>query len=313
MRLFLVLSLALVLPAQQDPLQYAKSLPRPAAFQFLETCTKEPGFAQHPPLIRAAIYLSLGILGQELGQYRDAEHSFRRGVMICGSELLGIQCSLANWNGLLALYIENRQLGQAGQLIKQVSQRDLSSVPPTSRELFIWWGNLGGYEFARARPAEAASWYNRALAGWTSIGERDSMDSLFLRSNIGVAHFEQKQYLESVAVLEEVYNQIRHRSLEERAAIPSVLSNLALAKSALGETTKASELLREAVALVEQGLGADHPMTAHILLQRSQFLDQHRQKSEARQLRKRAEAILKGFVREEGLHHTVDIGALKQD
>lgn len=53
-------------------------------------------------------------------------------------------------------------------------------------------------------------------------------------------------------------------------------------------------------------LGPNHPSTARVMLNGSDFYAAHKHKTEARQLKKRVERILTGYAHDQGLNQTVD-------
>ena len=92
--------------------------------------------------------------------------------------------------------------------------------------------------------------------------------------------------------------------------LPKALSNLALAKAAAGDYAAAEELHQEAIQKAESMLGPNHPITARVMLNGSDFYASRKNKAEARQLKKRAEQILSGYARDQGLNQTVDVSSL---
>ena len=93
--------------------------------------------------------------------------------------------------------------------------------------------------------------------------------------------------------------------------LPTALSNFAIAKSAAGDYAAAKELHQKAIQKAETMLGPNHRNAARTMLNGSNSYAAHKNMTEVRELKKRAEKILSSYTREQGLNQTVDASSFR--
>jgi hypothetical protein len=74
---------------------------------------------------------------------------------------------------------------------------------------------------------------------------------------------------------------------------------------------ESERLFQESLAVIEKRLGSDHPVTGEILLLYADHLETVGRKREAKELRRRGNAIAARHSHENLLGHTIEIRALQ--
>ena len=311
MRLLLAPFLFSITFSQQPTvLENALSVAKKGNFQqareILIADVRNPDFRNRAVLHQMAHHFHIGSLSDELGDFHVAEHEFHMAESLCKTGQLGLECSLVVWNALTALYLEFGQTGQAERVLRKASNSKPETLGANHRELLRYWGNLAALEYVKNNPAQAIKWIRRAIDGWTAIGQKNSVEAAIARNILGLSYLNIGDTESAVYWLDLARRNLLELPEAHHFKLPKALSNLALAKAAAGDYAAAEELHQEAIQKAESMLGPNHPITARVMLNGSDFYASRKNKAEARQLKKRAEQVLSGYARDQGLNQTVD-------
>lgn len=88
------------------------------------------------------------------------------------------------------------------------------------------------------------------------------------------------------------------------------LSNLGILYWRMGRPEEAELFLKKTLILAENAFGPEHPLLGYVLWDYAFILRQTKRKSEAREMEKRAHAIMQKAYRDNPARHTVDISEL---
>ncbi len=312
--LVLILAGARILSAADDPMRELLQLMRNgenlAALQRVSDVIASADFRHRSAQERTLLLSARGRLLYQAGNAQQAEQSFWKMLEVCEEERLGLPCTLAAINSLLALYLECGQGDKAERLLKGASRRDLSSLPPDHPELLRLTANQCALAIDQKHLPEAEAACRRALDGWDSRQDRGSMDVAGVRNNLGLILLRRHKNAEAAAMLNTAVELMEQQPVgRARLAIP--LANLASAHDELGDHVRADTLFRESLRRAEAELGVTHPTTAEVMLRFSDYLARHKQRPEAKRLREQAQRILETQTAEYGFRHTLDARSLR--
>lgn len=261
--------------------------------------------------IRVPVTLNgLGSLYQELGRYADAEKFYRRSIT--ASERLqqtdgpAVASSL---NNLATLYLETGQYAKAEPLLHRCLDLRLKYLGADSPEVAVTRINLGELCRLQHKYADAEPLLRDALEildGKTRSEHPYTAEAL---KNLALLMQETGRYTDAVSYSDRVLA-ILEKS-PNQALLIQVLNNRALLYVAMGRPALAEECLRKALFTAEKSFGPEHPNVGGVLTNYAVVMRRMHRKSEAKQLEKRAKAILDKCNRENFTGYAVDISVLR--
>jgi tetratricopeptide (TPR) repeat protein len=228
------------------------------AVSMLEARRGPPDFAV------ASSFNNLGALVYAQGDLERAERFFTRARdayrSLAGPSDLRLATVLYN---LAGVYIEKRLYAAAGPLYHRVLAIREQTLGPADPLLAEVWNGLGFLCLQQKKYKEAATWLEKATNLFESSAGADAFAAVAL-GNLAMVRrldgdFEQSESLYQRALASEE----RHFG-QDHPEIATTLLSLSALYRARGNSTKAVEADRRALALIERSLGESDPLAAQI-------------------------------------------------
>ncbi len=249
----------------------------------------------------------LGTLNQDLGRHREAERFYKESIALGDRPGLdwSIGYPLTNLAGLMLAYGRPKDaLDLATRAVRshaQVFERESSAVGMAQNARAQALAKLG-----RLEEAEVAAGIATAILQKHSSSE-----------DLGTCYYVQAEIAwlrEDAAKAEEFLtkaNAIWAESLSYGHT--SAISSLASLGSLKARTNpeESERLLKQALDLAETKLGKQHHITGSILLRFAEKLEFEGRKREAKAIRRRGEAILSAYAKENLLQHSIDVNSFR--
>lgn len=228
----------------------------------LDTAAARVGTAlADKPEVARAVYTSLAGVYFELGRLEASEENARRALALFDVER-GIDYARA-------AHALGRTLGfndatEASIRHHEAALAALDGVSGAAAQRAAILNTYAHALTAAAREADAEAAYREAL---TLYQEVDDPDVLYTLNGLGVLYLYQGRYEEAVPLLRRAVDRMRHvrpGSYE----LGEALGNVAGAYAALGRIEEALDVRQEAVAILEEAVGEEHPST---VIQRTSY------------------------------------------
>ncbi len=257
----------------------------------------------------ASLLGTLASVEQDMGEYLEAERSYLHALGVATRSQVDIE-RITILNNLGTLYLDTRQYSKAERV-----RDDLERMGPGAFESYpalsaLLQNLIASLEHARNRDDEAARHYEQALRLFRSAQGPVSIDAAIVESNLGTLYWEAGQYGPAGDLFRQSIRDIKTASGPQNPALVRSLINLAGCENMSGHPNEAEALARSAVELSGKILGLDHPVTARAELQLASVLRKLRRKTEARELEKRAQALLRNASETSPARYTVGLQEL---
>jgi tetratricopeptide (TPR) repeat protein len=258
---------------------------------------------------RRAVALSVGSAYHSLGRYVAAEGSYRRAVElwkrrgVLNGEL--IRCV----GNLAVLYTETAQYGKADRLeLRSLAERATASGLDDADVAWLH-ATVGVLDFRRARYAEAERHEKAALAVWERLAPR-GFETMQILNSLGLVQARTARYAEALSSYD------RALKIVEAAATPAysmqvlLLANLGTIHLIMSGPSAAETFYTKALALAENMLGPEHPLTGRILTCYAVVLKRTKRNTQAKDVERRARVILQARPRDDFSGLLVDAGEI---
>jgi tetratricopeptide (TPR) repeat protein len=256
----------------------------------------------------AASLNNLGSIHDSLGDYRKAEHYYRRAIVIW--ERIGNLDGLVRpLNNLATLYIATGEYARAEEMARESLRVRLERLGPDHPDVARSLNNLGSLEQSRRRYKEAEELYGKALDIFKRQPRPDNADIAQVLNNIGVLKL--GRGLDAVATLEEACAKLQLARGPGHPAMVKALSNLGAAYAGAGRLAEAERTVRRGLEIGEARLPAGHPDMGEILTTYAEVLKKAGNKRESAAALKRARSIIAAAARTNGIGATVDRRAFR--
>ncbi len=209
------------------------------------------------PIVRAELSATLGEVYTGLGLYKPALQLLETARSTEGQETVARGRETALLANLEALRGHQERAdalyAQAQQLADALAPPD----PSLETRILIGRGEVAGYQ---ERPAQAADYFNRALA----LQKDQPLNELKVRvlEQLATARLETNDLAASESLYEETLQARIRLSGEIHPMISETLNNLGAVAYLRGESLRAEEFYRHALAVDQRLLGKEHPDVA---------------------------------------------------
>jgi tetratricopeptide (TPR) repeat protein len=215
---------------------------------------------------------------------------------------------LVAFRNLAGLRVMQARYSDAQKLYRDALELAVSEFGDNSSETASICNGLADTFLATRRYREARQFSERALALLeTSPYDANKAVSLFILSKVAWqrgAKDEAESWLRRAVSAWETSVGVGHPSYA------SGLASLALVLSS-SHPDESERLFQQALKILFATLGDNHSYSASVMLQYSRHLELHGRKQEAKELKRRADAILTGQSLSNGLGDTVDVDTLR--
>jgi Tfp pilus assembly protein PilF len=263
----------------------------------------------------ADTFFELGSVYQDKRQDIQAEHCYRR-ALNSATRCLGPDhpvngLFLAN---LLALYVQSGQLAKAERLrprCTEFSETLGPDLPQTGRLL----ESLGLLSFVHGKYTEAERCFRKALAQLDKADPPDPALAIHLLSNLAIAVAHGSRSSEALPVMEQAL-EVAKRAYGAHCPVQVEMETagaLAVVYMAAGRDSEAEAALNRAIVLGVTAFGPAHPTVGTYLQQCSILLRHMGRKSEAKEMARRANAVLGAQARQGPASHVVDVNDLSKE
>jgi|SRR5579872_210078 len=258
---------------------------------------------------RAIVLNNLGSVYQFMDRIPQAEQCFRRAV-----EIEGALWGTANDKpfrsvlNLAALYIESGQYEKAEGL----GLRSLAAQRGTQRDeldfarLLLLLGELDEH---RGERGKALEYDEEALA----IFEKSAPDgrvTLDALNDLCVLYMESGRNADALSRCERALKIAEGMSNLEPSMQTLLLANVGTLQFLVRGPAEAEPFYAKALAIAESRLGSKHPLLGRILFSYADLLERTNRKTQAKQCRRRAKAIMEAVSMADSRKYTVDLSDL---
>jgi tetratricopeptide (TPR) repeat protein len=254
---------------------------------------------------------SLAATYTQMGRLLDAEHEYRRALLILeqtsGKKSLNYAVVLS---GIGSIYTDERRTGEAMEVLHESLAILTSLLPRGDARIAVVQNYLAQALLSRGDYQEAESLLNEAL----KILEKDSerrIDFALTLSNIGIVRHLQDRNQEAIVVFNESIPLLESSVGVDHPILLKILNNQAVAYTDAGRTEEADVTFRRALEIARSRLGTDHPSYGAVLNNYADFLRRTGRGREAKAMASHATAILKAAARRNGLGSTIDKSSFK--
>lgn len=246
---------------------------------------------------------------QRLGRLRDARRAYSDALLIVEKELgAASHDSVKQVVDLTSVYFELDQVSKAEALVR----RYLRVGELESGDRAILQAELASVLAAKRDFENAEPLYRQALSFFERDASQESRErTIIAHSNLSTAHMLMGRVAEGRA-----YSDQAMKLLETLGNAPPILAaktimNAATISAQTGTPQETEVLFRSAISSVEGMLGTDHFLLGYALSAYADFLGKQRRGKEARNMRRRADAILRSFNKENMVGYAVDVSAFR--
>ena len=261
-----------------------------------------------PTPLLVTVLNNLAGIEADLENFRDAEKLYLRSLRAADS--LGMpnaSSRLSIQQNLLVVYLQAGWWRKAERLIENRAA-DFDAASAKQRLQFL--DSTCNLRRARKHFEQAAACYQEAIEQAVSTAQHDSTG--FLWNSMGVVWAEHRQMTRAMNAFERAVTAHESIGRGRHPVLITTLANLGAAYLAEGQMAKADPVLHRARKLAEQFLGPSHPALYRVLLLQAKLFDRMRRKVEAKQVRRRAEAISPINGRRDPSEFVIDIDDLRR-
>jgi tetratricopeptide (TPR) repeat protein len=254
---------------------------------------------------------NLGTVARELGRYPESERYFQRAVYMWETNHPQRQVELAGTlQNLGALNMVWARYGRAESFYRRAYALRLTALGPTHPHVGASLHGLAELAAARHRYAEADDLYRQAEPILRAAYGPASLRMADLWHNWGFLNSELHRDAAARVLLDQAAA-IYRSTLPDHPNAAIILRNLAELDLRAGNLTLARDRLERALQICEKSLPPNHQQTGMILQTYARYLEQARQKKEARLAIEKSRAILAKQQKETGEAYTIDVAALR--
>jgi tetratricopeptide (TPR) repeat protein len=259
---------------------------------------------------RAIVWNNLGSVYHFMNKYPQAERCYRHAVEIeeklwSGSDERPTRSIL----NLAALYIETGRYGKAERLgLRSIADHQTASQRTHSdyARLLVLLGDL---EWRQGKYSSALEYTERAVAIFEHLPPDGSQIAETLNS-LCVLYGQTGCNADALSSCYRALSIGEAGSGLEPSLQASLLANTGTFEFLAGRPADAESLYKRALTVAEDKLGRGHPLLARILLSYAVVLEHTSRKSEAKECRRRAKAILATASTADQGRYTVDLDDL---
>ena len=240
----------------------------------------------------AALLDALGSVQQDMGGYLDAERTYVH-ALNASSQARDNRERLNILNNLATLYIDTGQYSSGEKIRAELEKLDPEILQGQSIAFARLLNTMGSLDHERDRDDEAVRYYIRSLQLFHEAQGPVSLDAAAVENNLGYIKFEAGQYDSASDLYRQAVREIESALGSQHPSLVRPLINLAMCLDLSGDPKQAELQARRAVALSVKIFGEEHPVTARAMLEQANALRRLRCKAQARDLEKRAKAVLR--------------------
>lgn len=232
------------------------------------------------PVDAGRIWIHLGTLYEEAGQYTQSEMAYLHALRLLGIAPVSEADRARAMDDLGILYMMRGDTEQAERAelhaLKIRKEQGLAADLPNS------WYHLAALYLREHRPKQAQEYGQQAVDALAGEPHANPDDVIAAQFVLAVAQLRQSQYPEAIARMEKAMDIVRstYQPQEFPSGFGSFLLGYAYWKS--GDPEKADGLLKAGAAIVAKQLGSAHPVTQTVMTHYMQYLRNTHQIEEAR-------------------------------
>jgi tetratricopeptide (TPR) repeat protein len=254
----------------------------------LDSGVREAGSLSAEPQVQAALYHTLGLVYQRLGQYKQADDLLTRALQMRQAQ--GGPASPDAVESLVAiglLRVEQADLDEGERTLQRALELSRRAEPVPGALTARATEGMGKVKEERGAYALAIPLYEEAvrLYATTDSPEERRVQGL---SSLANAQFYAGNLDESEAINRRLLQEERQRRTGDHPDIADTLLNLGAIEFSRGRYPAAAERDREALGILERWYGPDHPEAASAMTILASALSIQKQFDEAAQLLERA-------------------------
>jgi tetratricopeptide (TPR) repeat protein len=253
----------------------------------------------------------LGILYDDLGQFVEAEHEYRRSLALfehAGAHgTTGYALVLAN---LAAHYMSLGRIAEAETLLHRSIAVFTPLVPKSDPGLAVARRYLAGVMMETKRYREAEALLLQVVDSLEKQPTRAEPLGIAL-SDLGQLRRYQGRNQEAAELFRKALAILDRAVSPNHPCLLPVLNNLAFVERAMGRRDEAGAMYRRALTIAEARLGTAHPSYGLIMVDYAAFLRECGEKSRAKKVEAEGRAVLREFARANGIGLTVDASVLR--
>jgi tetratricopeptide (TPR) repeat protein len=205
-----------------------------------------------------------GAAAETIGDYARAVTSYQVAAEAADRFDRGDSRRAVAWNAMATMFDALGRYGEAEAAYRRALKAAAESTGKAGPEYALVLGNLGSWYVETGQRAAGEKLLRESLAIYSAADPPDELHIAVAQNSLAEVLCEKRKYKESVPLLT--------RALAVLEKNPRVGSETALAKNNLGVVRflegnyeEARRLFLEAVAMIEQRLGPEHPLLARIL------------------------------------------------
>jgi tetratricopeptide (TPR) repeat protein len=259
----------------------------------------------------AGIMSALAGAYADLGQYSDAEHEWRRAMVIV--ERVQGPSSLA-YSLLLGSVSElPTQVGKRNDVIAVLRNSLIANRQTGStRDLALIRGFLAQILIEEKRYPEAEAILLDSEFDSEELKRTSPLLAVKLLNYFAMLRYNQGRFLESANLASESIHRVESSMGVEDSSLLGPLNNLAVAFVKIDRLEDAGTTLKRATAVCERSLGGDHPSCGILLGNYSFILNQLGRRREAKQMARHSRQIQQASDRRNGNGVVIHVRNLRQ-
>lgn len=205
-----------------------------------------------------------GAAAENIGDYARAITSYRAATEVADRFDRGDRRRAVSWNAVATMYDALGRFAEAEAAYRRALKEAAGSTGKTGPEYALVLGNLGSWYVETGQRAAGEKLLRESLAIYAAADPPDELHIAVAQNGLAEVLCSSRKYKEADPLLT--------RALAVLEKNPRAWSETALAKNNLavvrfleGNHEEARRLFMEAVAMIEQRWGPEHPMLARIL------------------------------------------------
>jgi tetratricopeptide (TPR) repeat protein len=281
-----------------------------AASVYREACQLADSFGPQDPRTVFAIN-SLAATYIQLGRLLDAEHEYRRALLILertsGKASFNYAVVLSS---IGAIYTDEQRTGEAMEVLHESLAVLTALFPQGDARIAVVQNYLAQALLSPGDYREAELLLNQARTVLEKSPDRRTDFALTI-SNVGIVRHLQGRDGEAIVIFNESIRLLESSLGVDHPFLVRALNNQAAAYTEAGLTKDADAAFRRALDIARKRLGTDHPAYGGVLQNYAEFLRRTGRRREAKALASHSKEILRTAARRNGLGSTIDKSSFK--